>query len=316
MTRGGPDTVTETTALVFTHGETADGCASCGTPQVRHRSVLSFAEDVAIAELHAEMSAVAGPEKDDDDERLSQSSVDSWVELTPAELGATLEVQRTLIDVPVCTGMMDVAQPLALHSSVPECVEEVAPSQLAPKELSPNELRINVEADGSALTQFMMGNAAMMPFGNAETAAGEVDPERLSSSSPEAVDLNDDLAWVDCDEAQSRLTVNVDPDRMMRVSESGVSASPEGMVGVTEVLRRRVIQEDLLRTEQGPSELPPEERAAVLQALFGDFGNVPISAAKFREVMVPYQRHCECLGASYGFHHQGCRFFTDFPVSL
>ncbi|KAG5498171.1 hypothetical protein JIQ42_02975 [Leishmania sp. Namibia] len=316
MSRGGPDTVTETSALVVTHGETADGCTSCGTPQVRDRSVVSFVEDVTITELHAEMSAIAGLEKDDDGERLSQSSADSWVELTPAELGATLGVQRTPIDVSVCTRVMDVAQPLALHSSVPKCVEEVAPSQLAPKEPSPNELRINVEANVSALTQFMMDDAATMPFGNAETAAEEVDPEQLSSSSPEAADLNDDLASVDCDEAQSRLTVNVDPDSMMRVSESGVAASPEGMVGVTEVLRRRLIQEDLLRTERGPSGLPPEERAAVLQALFGDFGNVPISAEKFREVMVPYQRHCECLGASYGFHHQGCRFFTDFPVSL
>ncbi|KPI88311.1 hypothetical protein ABL78_2610 [Leptomonas seymouri] len=79
--------------------------------------------------------------------------------------------------------------------------------------------------------------------------------------------------------------------------------------GETAVLRRRVVAEDWMRTLRGPSELAPQERVEVFQALFGFSGDAQISAEQFKEMMVPYERHCDCLGASYDFHHQGCRFY-------
>ncbi|KAG5474255.1 hypothetical protein LSCM1_03034 [Leishmania martiniquensis] len=316
VTGGGPVTVTGADSLAPARGETADGYTNYPMLQVLDRSENSFTEEVAKTGLHGDMNGVGCLEKDDTGERLSQSSADSWVEVTPAELGVTVEAQRTPVDVAAGPRVADAAQSLAPLPSVLEDAEAVSPSLLAPNTPSYNDLKRNKDANVSPLTQLMMGDAVTAFFGEVEAAAEGTNAEQLSSSSPDALDLDDVVASADCDEAESKLTVNVDPEDVTCVSSLGIAASPATMIGVTETLRRRVVQEDLLRTERGPSELSPEERATVLQALFGDLGNVPISAEKFREVMVPYRRQCECLGASYGFHHQGCRYFADFPVSL
>ncbi|CAM39554.1 hypothetical protein, unknown function [Leishmania braziliensis MHOM/BR/75/M2904] len=316
----GQDIATEAIGPTVARSETANRYAGCETPPLGNHNEVSFTKGGMVTGPHEEAIATSCLEKDYDDEHLLQSSAESWVELNPAELGASPETQHPLTDMSASTRMVVVAQPCALLSSALEDAEEnrsleeletqdeVAPCLPAPQEPSYTLPSVNEEVGVSALTRLLIGET------KASTEVTEQKPR--SSFSSRAADMSDDLASVDDDGTQVRQTVCVDPDSETSISELKVSANSSPMVGITEVLHRRVIQEDLLRTERGPSELPLEERMAVIHALFGDFGDAPISAEKFREVMVPYQRHCECLGASYGFHHQSCRFFAEFPVSL
>lgn len=323
-----PDTMTEVSVLATPQGRAADGHLDCATPQVRSRGETLLTEDVTSTELHGETSVTACLEENDDGERLSQSSAESWVELNMAEEGKLSETEYTPADVCAFTPVADVAQPVIPFLgasedaedehllSLLEAQEEAAPSPPAPQEPSPTQVRATEEVEVSALIPLQMGDEATARVSDIEAVVEAAEPEQLSSYWSEGACNSDDLASMYYDEMQRSQTVNVDPDSVISVSESRVAANPAPMVDSTEVLRRRVIQEDFMRTERGPSDVPPEERVAVFQALFGDFGNSPISAEKFREVMVPYKRDCECLGASYGFHHQGCRFFADFPLSL
>ncbi|CAJ1990164.1 hypothetical protein conserved [Leishmania donovani] len=328
MAPDGPDTMTEARVLATPQGKAADGHLGCATPQVRGRDETLLTEDVSATVLHGETNVTASLEEEDDGERLSQSSAESWVELNMAEQGKPSETECAPADVSASTPVANVAPPgvpflgasedaVGEHSlGVLETQEEAAPSPPAPQEPSYTQLRATEEVEVSALIPLLMGDEAAARVSEIEAAIKEAEPEQLSSYWSEGACNSDDLASMYYDETQRSQTVNVDPDSVISVSESRVAANPAPMVDSTEVLRRRVIQEDFMRTERGSSDVPPEERVAVFQALFGDFGNAPISAEKFREIMVPYKRHCECLGASYGFHHQGCRFFADFPVSL
>ncbi|KPA85549.1 hypothetical protein ABB37_01819 [Leptomonas pyrrhocoris] len=107
-----------------------------------------------------------------------------------------------------------------------------------------------------------------------------------------------------------RLPINADGAAAAAAPSSTRAQVTPPPTGATEVLRRRMVATEWMRTLRGPSsELTPEERVEAFQALFGDPGDAPISAERFKEMMVPYERHCDCLGASYGFHHQACRFY-------
>ncbi|CAG9577060.1 hypothetical protein LMJF_28_0230 [Leishmania major strain Friedlin] len=327
MAPDGPDTVTEASVLATPQGKAADGHLGCATPQVRGRDETLLTEDATASKLHGEMNATACREEDEDDERLSQSSAESWVELNMAEQGKPSETECAPADVSASTPVVDVAPPVVPflgasedagdeHSlGVLEAQEEAAPSPPAPQEPSCTQLRAT-EVEVSALIPLLMVDEATARVSEIEAAIKEAEPEQLSSYWSDGACNSDDLASMYYDEMQRSQTVNVDPDSMISVSESRVAANRAPMVDSTEALRRRVIQEDFMRTERGSPDVPPEERVAIVEALFGNFGNEPISAETFCEVMVPYKRHCECLGASYGFHHQGCRFFADFPISL
>lgn len=190
--------------------------------------------------------------------------------------------------------------------AVPESTVSLVDASWAPR------AAVQEEVDVSELTRQLMGD--LTPSWRNEATAPADDEAGESSAASEAVEMSDGIASVPCSDMQQRMTVMVDPDD--EVAPRRATAVRPLPTGATEVLRRRVVEEDLLSSERSPSDLTEEERRQVIEALFGDFGAGPISAEKFREVMVPYRRHCDCLGASYGFHNRSCQFHVDDPVAL
>ncbi|KAG5500348.1 hypothetical protein JKF63_03440 [Porcisia hertigi] len=326
--RGEPSPTVEAGGLGVVQSQAGVGQTDCETPKMCTRDDAALPDDVTATALDSEANAAVLREKDDGDERLSESSAESWVELNPAELCAPCEVQRTSVDTSASARVVDVVEPLLPLPFAPEGAdrgqsvevlempEEIVSAQISAQEPSYALLRGAGGMDVSALTRPIRDNAATTSAPQTDVVNENAGTEQFLLFLHESIAIRDGVSSVDCDGAQGEETVGVGPESAMSIPESVAAAHPAPMVGVTEVLRRRVIQEDFFRTERGPSELSTEERQAILRALLGDLGDAPISAEKFRELMVPYQRQCECLGGSYGFHHQRCQLFSDYPVSF
>lgn len=199
-----------------------------------------------------------------------------------------------------------------LSSSTPPSAVE--PSQAPPAAAAPPKMDLAEFLAGLTLTKAFEAATEPTPVTEHEAAARVLASFDVAEPADDFTSLTAEgremEETVDIDFVPSSVSANCHNSREIHNSSSHglitVSAPP---TGCTEVLRRRVVEEDWMRTFRGPSELPPQERVEVFQALFGDTGNTPISAERFKEMMVPYERHCDCLGASYGFHHQGCRFY-------
>ncbi|KAK7197438.1 hypothetical protein NESM_000692400 [Novymonas esmeraldas] len=315
MARGAVDAATDTAALTDTHVEAAGVSADA-----------MATEDRCHAEASALLSAAGTSEflvRGGDDDLQSNSSADSWVEVLLESPRASSPTQHEPT-VDEAAG----AQTSALLATAPAEAEEEAPSvtdddaavpHSATRDASSATPAAAEEVDVSQLIHFLMGTSpAAVAQDPADAAAVEVPatPRPTDFTVAETSSDGDDLISVADDPMERRETVNVDPESDTSASARWCATHAAPPVGVTAVLRRRVVEEDLMRTERGQSDLTADERLAVLRALFGDVGNAPISAERFREVMVPYQRHCDCLGASYGFHNRSCRFYAEFPVSL
>jgi hypothetical protein len=228
------------------------------------------------------------------------------------------EFSATQLQVTEMAKQNDEATPLGCAVALPAAANEAdVPATAAPvSSAAQPKIDLAEFLAGLTLTRAHDATTAASATDSALTVR-EAAAQALASF--DAVEATDDFTSLAADDEEMEETVDLQllPSSMpaqrkgnnsSNVGERGASRMPPP-TGCTEVLRRRMVAEDWMRTLHGPSELTPQERVEVFQALFGDTGNDPISAERFKEMMVPFERHCDCLGASYGFHHQGCRFY-------
>ncbi|GET89940.1 hypothetical protein, unknown function [Leishmania tarentolae] len=321
------DSMTKASTLAPFQGKGADNHLDYATPQLHDPDEALLAEDVTVRDLLGERNETLCLHNDDG-ERVLKSSAESWEELNMAECNENCETEKIPKHAPSTTEVTDTAQSVASFGgasgvleqerSLGVCVaqEEVEPSPLLHQEPSNTQLTASEEGSVSAPITLLMGDDLSTGLGEIKGAVQETEPEQCSSFWSRRSRNSDGLDYMCYDETERSQTVNVDPDSVISASAPSVAASRAPKEDSTEVLRRRVIHEDFMRAELESSNVSPEERVAIFHALFGDAADTPISEEKFREIMAPYKRHCECLGASYGFHHQSCWLSSEFSVSF